>query len=81
MVVLVRPRPPTYLGFKRRYEEGDQRFGERKGRKTAPLTKEQQGGGGGVEMASLQTGARGFQGPVALNGDRTARGGESRGNG
>ena len=66
-VVLCRPRPPTYLRFKRKYEEGDQRFGERKGKRTAPLTKEVQGGGAGVamEMQAVQP-ERGFRGPTAL---------------
>ena len=41
IVVLCRPRPPTYLNLKRRYEEGDQRFGERRGKRT-PLNKEAQ---------------------------------------
>ncbi|KAF2867168.1 DHHC palmitoyltransferase-domain-containing protein [Massariosphaeria phaeospora] len=48
IAVLQRPRPPTYLHFKHKYEEGDQRFAPRKGKRTAPLTTEQQGGG--VEM-------------------------------
>ncbi|KAI9797250.1 MAG: hypothetical protein M1825_006034, partial [Sarcosagium campestre] len=30
MAVLGRPRPPTYLHFRKRYEEGDQRFGEKR---------------------------------------------------
>lgn len=59
IAVLQRPRPPTYLHFKRMYEEGDQRFGPRKGKRTAPLTAEQQGGG--VEMQDVR---EGFQGPV-----------------
>ncbi|KAF2741358.1 palmitoyltransferase erf2 [Polyplosphaeria fusca] len=58
--VLVRPRPPTYLHFKRKYEEGDQRFGARKGKRSAPLTAEQQGGG--VEMQAVGA-APGFEGP------------------
>jgi palmitoyltransferase ZDHHC9/14/18 len=45
LAVLQRPRPPTYLHFKKSYEEGDQRFGVRKDKRTAPLTTEQQGGG------------------------------------
>lgn len=45
LVVLLRPRPPTYLRFKQKYEEGDQRFGARKGKRQAPLVAEQQGGG------------------------------------
>ncbi|ORY19836.1 palmitoyltransferase erf2 [Clohesyomyces aquaticus] len=59
-VVLFRPRPPTYLHFKRKYEEGDQRFGPRRGKRTAPLTAEQQGGG--VEMQDVGV-TQGFQGP------------------
>lgn len=59
-VVLLRPRPPTYLHFKRQYEEGDQRFGDRKGKRTAPLTEEAQGGG--LEMQDVRATA-GFQGP------------------
>lgn len=61
-VVLCRPRPPTYLNFKRKYEDGDQRFGERRGKRTAPLTKEAQGGAGvALEMQDI-----GFQGPSTL---------------
>jgi len=62
LVVLCRPRPPTYLNFKRKYEEGDQRFGERRGKRTAPLVPEAQGGA--MEMQNVQ----GFQGPAALRG-------------
>jgi palmitoyltransferase ZDHHC9/14/18 len=58
--VLQRPRPPTYLHFKRRYEEGDQRFGPRRGKRAAPLTAEQQGGG--MEMQDVKA-ASSFQGP------------------
>ncbi|PVI06453.1 zf-DHHC-domain-containing protein [Periconia macrospinosa] len=67
VAVLVRPRPPTYLHFKRKYEEGDQRFGPRKGKRTAPLSAEQQGGG--LEMQDVRTASQGFQGPV----NRSAR--------
>jgi palmitoyltransferase ZDHHC9/14/18 len=59
-VVLFRPRPPTYLHFKRKYEEGDQRFGPRRDKRTAPLSAEQQGGG--VEMQDVRA-TQGFQGP------------------
>lgn len=45
VVVLLRPRPPTYLRFKQKYEEGDQRFVVRRGKRQAPLMAEQQGGG------------------------------------
>ena len=60
LVVLQRPRPPTYLHFKQRFEEGDQRFGPRRGKRTAPLAAEQQGGG--MEMQDVRS-TSGFQGP------------------
>lgn len=77
VVVLGRPRPPTFLNFKESYVEGDQRFGARRGGRTMPLSKEQQGG---VEMTKVNGSAGGnmsgngngnglsFQGPVALRG-------------
>lgn len=68
LVVLCRPRPPTYLNFKKKYEDGDQRFGERKGKRTAPLKKEAQGGGVALEMQNVNRGGSGFQGPTALRG-------------
>lgn len=69
LVVLCRPRPPTYLRFKRKYEDGDQRFGERRGKQTAPPTKEGQGGAGvAMEMKAVPPADRGFQGPSALHG-------------
>jgi len=55
VVVLCRPRPPTYLHFKRKYEDGDQRFGERRGKSTVPATQVAQEGGAGVEMQKLGT--------------------------
>jgi palmitoyltransferase ZDHHC9/14/18 len=61
IAVLQRPRPPTYLHLKRKYEEGDQRFGPRKDKRTAPLVPEQQGGG--VEMQDVRA-SEGFQGPA-----------------
>lgn len=48
IVMLVRPRPPTYLHFKRQYEEGDQRYGDKKrggNRAEQP--------GNGMEMQSM----------------------------
>jgi len=69
VVVLCRPRPPTYLRFKRGYEEGDQRFGERRGRRTAPVKEEFQGKGVGVEEGlEMQSNVGGFQGPSQLRG-------------
>lgn len=61
LAVLARPRPPTYLHFKRSYEEGDQRFGSRKGRRQAPLVEEAQGGG--MEMKPIEGSAPAFEGP------------------
>jgi len=54
IVVLCRPRPPTYMHFKRKYEEGDQRLGERRGKPSAP-TNEADESGHGVEMQKLGT--------------------------
>ena len=62
IVVLLRPRPPTYLHFKHRYEEGDQRFGERKGKRTTPRAPEQQGNG--LEMQNIGGMFPSFQGPM-----------------
>lgn len=59
LVVLARPRPPTYLRLKAEHEEGDQRFGERRGKRSAPLKEEFQGQG--VEMQNV-----GFQGPTTM---------------
>ena len=53
IVVLCRPRPPTYMHFKRKYEQGDQRLGERRGKKAAPVVKEAAEGGAAVEMQKL----------------------------
>ena len=69
IAVLQRPRPPTYLHFKRRYEEGDQRFGPRRDKRTAPLAPEQQGGG--VEMQDVR-GSEAFQGPSSRSGHDAA---------
>ncbi|RAL68337.1 hypothetical protein DID88_007067 [Monilinia fructigena] len=67
IAVLCRPRPPTYLSFKRKYEEGDQRFGERREKRTAPLTKEFQGGENAMELQNVHTAeGGGFQGPTSL---------------
>jgi len=63
LVVLLRPRPPTYLHFNRRYEEGDQRFGERRGQRTTALSPEHQGGG--VEMQNIGGMFPSFQGPTS----------------
>ena len=59
--VLARPRPPTYLHFKQKYEEGDQRFGPRKGNRQGPLVEDAQNGG--MEMKSLEGPQPAFEGP------------------
>jgi palmitoyltransferase ZDHHC9/14/18 len=56
LVVLLRPRPPTYLRFKSRYEEGDRRFSEKRQRdvkRAGGLGGGKNGNGGGVEMTSV----------------------------
>ena len=68
VVVLCRPRPPTYLNFKRKYEDGDQRFGERRGKRTTALTTEAQRGGVALEMQNVSSDPA-FQGPSALRGE------------
>jgi palmitoyltransferase ZDHHC9/14/18 len=63
VVVLCRPRPPTYYRFKNQFEEGDQRFGERKSARKVNIT----GGGQEMEMQPVPAGGgAGFQGPMAL---------------
>ena len=55
LVVLLRPRPPTYLRFKHAYEEGDQRFGTwRAKRQTLPVAGQQSGG---MELQHVRHGA------------------------
>jgi len=62
-VVLVRPRPPTYLRFKDPYAEGDQRFGPRRAKGAAPTVAQQPGQG--MEMHKINDPVRTFQGPAA----------------
>lgn len=61
VVVLMRARPPTYLNFRAKYEDGDPRFGPRRGTRTAPLVPQVQGNG--VEMKALSDRVPNFQGP------------------
>ncbi len=65
VVVLVRPRPPTYLHFKKEYEEGDQRFGERRGARASAAGAEHQGGD--LEMQDVVGKRSAFQGPSAID--------------
>ncbi|KAI1501662.1 DHHC palmitoyltransferase-domain-containing protein [Biscogniauxia marginata] len=68
VVVLCRPRPPTYYRFKSRFEEGDQRFGERRMRDQSKNSRV----GQDMEMESVRPPARGFQGPTALRNETTS---------
>ncbi|KAK7888511.1 Eukaryotic peptide chain release factor GTP-binding subunit [Exophiala xenobiotica] len=60
--VLARPKPPTYVHFKKQYEEGDQRFGTRRGQRQAKLNGEAQNGG--MEMKPVQGAPKSFEGPT-----------------
>lgn len=72
VAVLIRPRPPTYLEFKKPYNEGDQRLGHRRGflrsQNNNQKQRENQSNGHGVEMKHIQSPSRSFQGPAALRG-------------
>jgi palmitoyltransferase ZDHHC9/14/18 len=74
LVVLLRPRAPTYLHFKKQYQEGDQRFGERRSDLRRKTNTERGEGGGALEMQDVGA-TQGFEGPV----NRTPRNGLSSG--
>lgn len=65
--IVMRPRPPTYMRFKRRYEPGDRRIGgtARVGKNKKAETSQQKENG--LEMEQMNGGSRGssrgFQGP------------------
>ena len=61
-VVLLRPRPPTYLHFKKRHEDGDQRFGPRRSNGHGPSRAEQVSDG--MEMYNVSRGDASFRGPA-----------------
>ncbi|KAK3947027.1 DHHC palmitoyltransferase-domain-containing protein [Pseudoneurospora amorphoporcata] len=63
-VVLCRPRPPTYYGFKVKYNQGDQRLGSHR-RWQQPVISDSKEG---MEMqnVSSQLPQTGFMGPTAL---------------
>ncbi|KAK1758493.1 DHHC palmitoyltransferase-domain-containing protein [Echria macrotheca] len=66
-VVLCRPRPPTYYGFKGNYAQGDQRFGVAKNAPRSAHVDSKEG----MEMQDVKganTGPPEFLGPVALRG-------------
>ncbi|RYP53231.1 hypothetical protein DL768_001735 [Monosporascus sp. mg162] len=62
VVVLCRPRPPTYYRFKNRFEEGDQRLGERRAPQRAPGPR----AGQEMEMQAVRPARNSFQGPSTL---------------
>jgi palmitoyltransferase ZDHHC9/14/18 len=69
LVVLCRPRPPTYYRFKSQFDEGDQRFGSRRPERPQPAPR----GGQDLEMQSVRpAGSRGFEGPTALRNEAAA---------
>lgn len=53
LVVLLRPRPPTYLRFKHKYEEGDQRFGPKRDKHQRRAIAQQQQEGGEMELQNV----------------------------
>lgn len=59
LIVLCRPRQPTYYRFKTQYREGDQRLGLHKSQQPRPSSQ-------GLEMEDVHPGTPGFQGPVSL---------------
>lgn len=59
IAVLGRPRPPSYLHFKKQYESGDQRFGTLRGYQARQV---QQAKNGDLEMKPVK-GQQGFEGP------------------
>jgi palmitoyltransferase ZDHHC9/14/18 len=62
LTVLARPKPPTYLHFKKAYQEGDQRFGERRGARQGKLAEEVKNGE--MEMKPVQGSQKAFEGPT-----------------
>lgn len=68
VVVLCRPRPPTYYQFKNRYERGDQRLGERRDRRKRADSASQ---GMEMEMQDVRP-ARDFQGPATMQNENHA---------
>jgi palmitoyltransferase ZDHHC9/14/18 len=61
LAVLGRPKPPTYLHFKREYQEGDQRFGSRR----SPQVQAGGADGNGLEMKPVSATQRAFEGPAS----------------
>lgn len=64
LVVLCRPRPPTYYHFKKHYNQGDQRLATLKTKERLRKAREEKQQLDDVELYNIP--ARGFQGPTAL---------------
>lgn len=67
ITVLGRPKPPTYLNFQQRYQEGDQRLGSHARTRQAPLDEESRSGG--MEMTPVTGGKPHFEGPASRKTD------------
>ncbi|RVX72767.1 hypothetical protein B0A52_04166 [Exophiala mesophila] len=61
ITVLARPKPPTYLHFKKKYELGDRRFAASKSQRRGQGGAEQQEA---MEMKPVQGGGKSFEGPT-----------------
>ena len=62
VVVLCRPRSPSFVGFKKKYDAGDQRLGARRGPRKKTIDEKQQNKG--FEMQSMRQSRFGFVGPL-----------------
>ncbi|CAI4211176.1 unnamed protein product [Parascedosporium putredinis] len=65
IVVLCRPRPPTYYRFKSKYALGDQRLSEHRGRKARKDATN------AMEMENVKPAYASFQGPNSLRSQRS----------
>lgn len=69
IAVLGRPRPPTYMHFRKEYESGDQRFGPARGYR-ARMAEQMKNGD--LEMKPVK-GQKGFEGPTGKINPKEAR--------
>jgi len=70
LVVLCRPRPPTYYRFKKGYAQGDQRLAPARVDRRKPDTRD------GLEMHDVEPARSGFQGPATRPGNGASRAAE-----
>jgi len=61
IAVLARPKPPTYMHFKKAYQHGDQRFGQRRAARQASVPEARNGS---MEMKPVQSRQKSFEGPT-----------------